>query len=55
LLRFALLLATVDPIPTRVFAFLLRVSRRVSPRLSGGPRIVPILSPLLPALHAGRL
>jgi hypothetical protein len=45
----------VDAIPARVFAFLLGVSRSVSPFLSGGSRIVPIPSAILPALHAGRL
>jgi len=55
LLHFPLLMATLDPISTRVFAFLLRVPRIVSPRLSRSPRIVPILSAILPALHALRL
>ena len=47
-------MATLDPISTRVFAFLLRVPRIVSPRLSRSPRIVPILSAILPVLHALR-
>jgi len=48
-------MATLDPISTRVFAFLLRVPRIVSPRLSRSPRIVPIVSAILPVLHALRL
>jgi len=48
-------MATLDPISTRVFAFLLRVPCIVSPRLSRSPRIVPILSAILPVLHALRL
>src|SRR5438445_205342 len=50
LLHFPLLMATLDPISTRVFAFLLRVPRIVSPRLSRSPRIVPIVSAILPVL-----
>src|SRR5437763_16960410 len=45
-------MATVDPVSTRVFAFLLRVSRVVSPLLPGPPRVVPILAAVLTALHA---
>src|SRR6185295_16087502 len=51
LLHLPLLLAAVDPVPTRVLAFLLRVARIVSPLLSGFARVVPILSTILAALH----
>src|SRR5207253_8023472 len=55
LLHFPLQLTTLDPVPTRVLTFLFRVSRIVSPRLSGSPRIVPIRSAILSAFHARRL
>src|SRR5262249_13231109 len=60
LLRLPLLLATVDPVAACVLAFLLLVSRRMSPRLSGPPRVVAVppavLSslPALPLWEAGR-
>ena len=55
LLHFPLQLTTLDPVSTRVLTFLFRVSRIVSPRLSGSPRIVPIRSAILSAFHARRL
>src|SRR5262249_4017960 len=55
LLRLPLMLTTVDPVDACVFACMLLVSRCMSPRLSGPPRVVAVPPAVLSSLHAVRL